>query len=398
MEQIEIWKSVGGDYDNYQVSNMGRLRQHQCNGIYKMINGTKEKEYVVISLSNGKQKKMDTSMHRLVLTTFSGVSEDKKKVQVNHKNGDKHDNRLENLEWMSGSENIKHAHENNLVKNLNGKKINLVDKDGNVIRTFLSSIEAGREMKCDSSSIIKVCKGKCKSVKGMLFQYAISPPENMEEKDVELIVIPGFSNYKISRCGNIYNKDGEKLSPQFDKKSKRLRVRIYDDQNKRHTPNVARLVALTFIPNPDGKANVQHIDGNPSNNNVENLRWVSNSETISDANKKRPAKVNSRSVHQIYNGKIVATFNSIKEAAEKIGVVRDAIDRCLRGYVNTSAGFEWKYADEVKEDGSAVTQLETHNEIVTLKTCPFVNRKGEICGSKIRSDNEMCSRHNRNKK
>lgn len=93
--------------------------------------------------------------------------------------------------------------------------------------------------------------------------------------------------YKISNLGNVkslgaYNNRKEKLLTQEDSKSKNTtykRVKLHKDGfTKRYL--VHRLVALHFLENPDNKPQVNHIDNDPSNNNVLNLEWCTGSENM----------------------------------------------------------------------------------------------------------------------
>lgn len=110
---MEIWKDIAGLEGMYQVSNKGRVRSlrykiyrkdgRECWNrpkILKPMYMTSGYKYVYLG---GKNR----SIHRLVATTFISNPEGKK--QVNHINMDKHDNRVENLEWVTPSENQQHA-------------------------------------------------------------------------------------------------------------------------------------------------------------------------------------------------------------------------------------------------------------------------------------------------
>ena len=115
---IEIWKPVFGYEDYYQVSNTGKIRSldrivlsrgsRMCKG--KIIKqGTDKYGYKTIHLrKNGNRKSF--FVHRLVLINFIGIDENKS--QVNHKNSNKQDNVLSNLEWMTPIENTRHAWRN----------------------------------------------------------------------------------------------------------------------------------------------------------------------------------------------------------------------------------------------------------------------------------------------
>lgn len=118
MEQ-EIWKDVKGLEGYYQVSNLGNVRSIDrliilFNGHFRyrkeqMILKRKQARYVYIELwKNDIQKKF--RIHWLVAEAF--ITNSDNKLQVNHINGDKTDNRVENLEWCTASENQKHSYNN----------------------------------------------------------------------------------------------------------------------------------------------------------------------------------------------------------------------------------------------------------------------------------------------
>lgn len=130
MEQEEIWKDIDGFEGYYQVSNMGRVKsldrfvKHNWGG-YKLNKGKILKsyskngtnyEFVVLCVKNKRRMK---SVHRLVAEAFMPNPENK--PEVNHISGSKIDNRIQNLEWCTRSENQLHAFANNL-KCSNGTK------------------------------------------------------------------------------------------------------------------------------------------------------------------------------------------------------------------------------------------------------------------------------------
>jgi len=125
---METWKYIDGYEGYYEVSTLGNVRsidRKVPNARHGEINckGKKLKPaidacgYFRVALS--KNRKLSTyKVHRLVMLAFIGES----KLQVNHKNGIKTDNRLENLEYCTQSENILHAYQNNLMKPSIGSK------------------------------------------------------------------------------------------------------------------------------------------------------------------------------------------------------------------------------------------------------------------------------------
>lgn len=145
---MEQWKKIDG-YEYYFVSNLGNVKSEsrfitKKDGTKQFVKGVLMKKfktncnYFVVGLVdlNGYQKRH--LVHRLVLIAFHGLHESKN--QVNHINGDKSDNRLENLEWVNCSENQKHAHSIGLKsqKGENHTQSRLTSKDILEIRELLN--------------------------------------------------------------------------------------------------------------------------------------------------------------------------------------------------------------------------------------------------------------------
>ena len=93
--------------------------------------------------------------------------------------------------------------------------------------------------------------------------------------------IKGYSRYICSDKGDIYSKTKNKdmyLLKQYKKPDGYLAITLWNDdvlgKKKRKTFLVHRIVAETFIPNPENKPTVNHIDGNKENNNINNLEWA----------------------------------------------------------------------------------------------------------------------------
>ena len=102
----EIWIPALNWENIYEVSNLGRVRRCIDNFIYKPRLMSSGYHYIGLRKKPGGKTK-NVSLHRLVLSSFTGLQEGK---DVNHKDGNKHNNRLNNLEWVTPSENSLHAH------------------------------------------------------------------------------------------------------------------------------------------------------------------------------------------------------------------------------------------------------------------------------------------------
>lgn len=121
---MELWKKVPGYEGYYEASSFGRIRSvdrfvdHKINGrtMYRgKVISTRlsiPSGYLHVGLTvHGKSKSY--TVHRLIMYAFHGKDE---KSQINHKNGIKTDNRVENLEYCTQSQNIKHAYDTGLMR------------------------------------------------------------------------------------------------------------------------------------------------------------------------------------------------------------------------------------------------------------------------------------------
>ena len=105
--------------------------------------------------------------------------------------------------------------------------------------------------------------------------------------------------------------------------------------------SVHRLVAESFLPNPDNLPEVNHKDENPRNNRVENLEWCTRPYNI-DYSKSKPV------IQISEDGIIIKAFKSIADASRRTGIGRTSINNALTGWADSAGGFRWAYSTDRK--------------------------------------------------
>lgn len=162
---MEVWKDIK-DYEGlYQVSTYGNIRncrKNKNNVLYKSL-----RTYYGVKLSKNNIKEFK-SIHRLVAETF--IQNPENKTEVNHKDGNKLNNKVDNLEWCNHSENQLHAYKNNLQKPTKISPVSKFDLQGNLIKSYFSIKEAKEDNK-NCSKIGECCRGKRKSAGGYFWKY-----------------------------------------------------------------------------------------------------------------------------------------------------------------------------------------------------------------------------------
>ena len=183
----EIWKDIKGYEGLYQVSNLGRVkslerkvyagrkRMRIQNGKILSNNKTNGNGYKVVSLNNNGIAK-NKYVHRLVAEAF--IINYNNYKYINHKDENKENNCVDNLEWCTAQYNFTYNGLNirNGEKNLNNpqisKKINQLSEENKIIKTYPSISEASRQLKVSYQAISDCLKGKQKHSAGYKWEYA----------------------------------------------------------------------------------------------------------------------------------------------------------------------------------------------------------------------------------
>ena len=204
----------------------------------------------------------------------------------------------------------------------------------------------------------------------------------MDEKKKWIEGYEGF--YWITSKGRVISADrydrfnrhvGGEVKPQLAGQGYPF-VCLYKD-GKGKQRYVHRLVAQAFVPNPENKREVDHIDNDKTNNDVSNLRWVTHKENqnneitranmLEDTSKfvsqKGADNPFSRKVSMFsLDGEYIRSFDCLHDAAQFVGVTDNSIGRVCRGERRQSGGYFWKYEGEAKMKIKPSVQRERSNK------------------------------------
>lgn len=168
----EIFMQIMVESEIISISNYGRIYKDDNWGIY--FGSLTEQGYRRITIG-----KSYYYVHRLVATTFISRPEHLKDIpyeelEVNHKDGNKSNNRVDNLEWCTNRENVQHTYDKMNHKNI--RPIIQYDLNGNRINVFRSIAEASRSINVHrNSSIRDCCKGRIRIAHGYVWRYQDEP-------------------------------------------------------------------------------------------------------------------------------------------------------------------------------------------------------------------------------
>ena len=169
--------------------------------------------------------------------------------------------------------------------------------------------------------------------------------------------IPGYEGvYRIRSDGKVFKADGMEMRGNIN--SYGYHVVSLTKHGKKKDYKVHRLVAITFLPNPNDYECVNHIDGDKLNNDVSNLEWCTKGHNNRHAREVLNLDFSEKPVCQLDgNGTVIALWKSAGAAATIAGYSELQIRQCCRGNAQSANGFGWVYAPEGYSDYLKVSRI-----------------------------------------
>ena len=279
-------KQING-YNNYYIYDNGDVLNISTNKILKGSIGENGYKYYRLSKDNNKTM---FYAHRLVAEHF--LENPNFLPTVNHKDGNKLNNQLSNLEWVSYSENTKHAHDNNLIKQVSKReyyKEDLEDEQWKKIYDYNYSISTYGRVRNDNTLLL------------------LKPS-----------LVCGYYKVRLSKDGIVKDMIIHKL--------------VY-------------CIFHDMLNIPDGYV-IDHINACKTDNRLDNLRLITLSENVKAALYDTKTNSSCKKVEQLtLTDKHIAYFNSVAEAARKLKLDSSTISKVCRGINKSHGGFHFKYIE-----------------------------------------------------
>ena len=307
--------------------------------------------YLYISLINAHKKNVSFKAHRLVAKEF--IDNPENKPTVDHIDKNKQNNCVSNLRWATMTEQNLHVHKDvTFLKTMNYRPIYRINNDTNEIIDLHESITkaalwiienklSNTNNKTICSKISAVGNNKKNTAYGFKWKYFYKKEDEDENeiwKEIPFEII-GKNNYYVSDKGSFKDNKGViKNDHKYNTGYKRLTI-----NSKKYL--LHRLVALTFLENPENKEFVNHIDGNKLNNKLTNLEWATCLENNLHKIKIGLSNSTKKVIQYDLQMNKLNEFYSIAEAVKILNLTkRIVIDSC-KGRSKNKCGFLFRYAE-----------------------------------------------------
>ena len=344
---MEEWKSII-EFPNYEVSSLGNVKNIKTG---KVLKNCVKGGYYHISLTNENYRK-SLLVHRLVALAF--IENPENKSDVNHKDKNKLNICVSNLEFMTRQENNIHRCKGMKITCNKNKEVLRIDKNTNEILEKYNSIELAGTWAFNNGYTKTIHNGRnaigncLTGLSKIAYNFKWEHENKNEDLDNEIwkqVVLENVDmldkQYFVSNLGRFKNSSGIIMDNYKVNDNGYIRVYIYNKTFVLH-----RLIALAFLDNPENKEQVNHIDGIKLNNSVENLEWVTNIENQIHKFKIGLGNNFTRKITQFdLEMNKIKNFNSIIGASKELNIGKSNISGVLTNYRKSAGGFIFKYLD-----------------------------------------------------
>ena len=317
---MEIYKPIKDFEDTFHISNLGNIKSIKTNNIMK--DTISKNGYKTICLKKSKFQK-NLTVHSLIANGFIEKPITNDKLIVDHIDGNKLNNNIDNLRWITYSENVKNSYITNLNYQNKKKAIYKIDKNTNNIIEKYDSIKdvCTKNNYLYDRGIIQCCKNKQISSGGYKWKYVedkINILDNkLYEKDEQFIIINNiyndkYVNYAISNYGKIINIQ-KNIIMKLTNSTGYSKISLWNIDKKCKDYKVHRLVAYFFLNKFDNSKIINHLDENKLNNYYKNLEILNNCKENSQYSLGKKIIQYDKITNEIIN-----IFPSIKEASKKL--------------------------------------------------------------------------------
>ena len=343
-------QSAGMGFSSWAVSSLGRVRNSR--GVVTW--GTlRPSGYRAINVPMGHSRKA-LYVHSGVAFCFHGAPPTPWHV-VDHHDGNRQNNREDNLKYLTHAENIRKAYamRAQIRGEQKGREIMGRPLRGVVWQHFTSIRQAARLTNISESSVSRCASGKLRSCKGWEFRSVDQP--DLPEETWASAMCPGqehpLPSYRVSTHGRIQGPTGIKTYGWAD-------AHGYPSFTfMRKTMKVHRIVACTFVMDINRSDQVvNHKDGNPTNNHFRNLEVVTQKENVQHAWDMRDDR-DAVALRRPVEGRLVetqfklwVTFPSARAAALQLGINSGSICHCCKGRTASAGGYVWRYAPQAEPE------------------------------------------------
>ena len=333
----------------WQVSSEGRCRN--CRGT--ISHGTSRLSgYREVGICGRKFQ-----VHRLIAHAFLEPPPSEAAWQVNHIDGNCSNNRIGNLEWATRSENVRHSYATNPSRGSAGPSSArpvMIRHLGSDKWTNFSSIKLAAEAMSQPYHTVQSRCHRNSQVDGCDYKFAPVQQVNLPGEEWRPMIDPRsgrlVSGRMVSSQGRIKSKAGH-ISFGSVKKDGYLNTNIQvGPKSKYQAEFVHRLVAASFLgppPSPE-HSQVNHKDGNKSNNTVKNVEYVTPAENNVHcyANLRGCNPLSKAVLSRAYGTNEEWTAHlSTASAAKKLGLHQTDVSKCARGLRKQTGGYEFRFAE-----------------------------------------------------